>query len=158
MQRDRKEPLYRKVNTKARGNHHWKGRGYKRVSLESQKMKRKICRGLDYTPLFKYLLSKVGQDWDKVYSDIKPRVKSIEPIFWMVKLYEHKTPYEQEAYFTVENGSFSKLYVDENNKLQIIDPNIDHTTLEPFCFCCTHTFNGKLFTKKWNYKRMSYKE
>ncbi len=31
-----------------------------------EKMKRGVERGLDYTPLFKFLLSKVGSDWDSV--------------------------------------------------------------------------------------------
>ena len=44
--------------------------------------------GLDYTPLFRFLLSKVGQDWDAVHSEAVARLDRQEPIYWMVALKE----------------------------------------------------------------------
>lgn len=107
--------------------------------------------GWDYTPLFKYLLSKVGQPWNEIYKDIKPRVNSVVPIYWMVNRYKNKD--ELLGYIRVgESTYYSSLYVDEKGLLQYVDKTIDHTTLEPSCNCCTHTFNGKRFTKKYKDK------
>jgi hypothetical protein len=67
--RGRKEPLYRKVNTRTRGVHHHKGgrarweRGTKAATQnEAQRgsMHAGGQNGLDYTPLFRFLLSIVG--------------------------------------------------------------------------------------------------
>jgi hypothetical protein len=69
--RGRKEPLYRKVNTRTRGVHHHKGgrarweRGTKAATQnEAQRgsMHAGGQNGLDYTPLFRFLLSKVGEE------------------------------------------------------------------------------------------------
>ena len=55
------KPLYRKVNTTAHNVYHRYGSDAKndrnRKSGISRGMKRKEKRGLDYTPLFKFLLS-----------------------------------------------------------------------------------------------------
>ena len=64
---NQKEPLYRKVNTKARNVHHNFGsdfkysRNKKKETLEQTKgaMYGNKERGLDYTPLFRFLLSKL---------------------------------------------------------------------------------------------------
>lgn len=107
--------------------------------------------GWDYTPLFKYLLSKVGQPWNEVYKDVKPKVNSVVPIYWMVNRYKNKD--ELLGYIRVgESTYYSSLYVDDKGLLQYVDKIIDHTTLEPSCNCCTHTFNGKRFTKKYKEK------
>ena len=81
-----KTKLFRKVNTTTYNVHHNFGEDYKRNDKKKYdhskgKMKRNIERGLDYTPLFKFLLSKVGQDWDEVFSEAKSRVNKSEPIF-----------------------------------------------------------------------------
>jgi len=47
-------------------------------------------RGLDYTPLFFFLLSKIGQHWDEVYSEAISRLDRPDPIFWMVAQHEHQ--------------------------------------------------------------------
>ena len=104
-------------------------------------------RGLDYTPLFRFLLSKVGQDWDATYSEALARLDREVPIFWMVALHEN----ERRDYFVEgESAHFSGLYVDASKRLQKVAPELNETSLKPSCKCCTHTFNGKLFTQKAN--------
>ncbi len=44
------------------------------------------CNGLDHTPLYKFLLSKVGQDWDDIYSEAVAWLDKDEPIFRLVAL------------------------------------------------------------------------
>ena len=92
MNRDKK-PLYRKVNTTARGCHHQSGQDFKherhtkkgeQLNKQSVKMKRGVERGLDYTPLYMFLLSKVGKKWDDVYSEAISRLDKSEPIFYIV--------------------------------------------------------------------------
>ncbi|WP_018126920.1 hypothetical protein [Balneola vulgaris] len=149
MNRDKK-PLYRKVNTKARGVRHDFGgdfkysRRIKRDTIEQVKgsMHGKKKRGLDYTPLFRFLLSKVGSDWSDVYREATSRLDKEDPIFWIVAL----TDEEKEDYVRVgESSYFSGLYVDENEKLRRVNPDLEAKDLKPFCDCCTHTLNGKVF-------------
>ena len=148
-----KEPLYRKVNTRARGVAHNKGgdfkyaRNKKRETLEHVKgtMYSGKERGLDYTPLFKFLLSKVGSNWDEVFSEAKSRLDKTDPIFWIVALQES----EKKDYVRVGPSSyFSGMYIDDNNILQLTNPALHAEGLTPFCQCCTHTFNGKVFGTK----------
>lgn len=102
-------------------------------------------RGLDYTPLFKFLLSKVGQDWDKVYKEAVERLDKEEPIFWMVAQEEGDLP---DMVRLGESSYYSALYVDNTNKHQRIDPNLKAEDLIPFCTCCTHILNGVVFGLK----------
>jgi hypothetical protein len=92
---DREKPkLYRKVNTRAKGvRHHFGGdfkdsRNCKRETLQQAKgtMFGTKERELDYTPLFKFLLSKVGSNWNEVFSEAKSRLDKQEPTFWIVAL------------------------------------------------------------------------
>jgi len=149
MKRDRIKPLYRKVNTKARGVHHHFGSSYrydrKTNAAESVKMKKDVHRGLDYTPLFKFLLSKAGKKWNTVFSEAVARLDKKEPIFWMVSMNIENA---DDYIVTSESSYFSGLFVDKNGLLQIVSPEIDETSLTPTCKCCSHTFNGKPFTKK----------
>jgi hypothetical protein len=148
---DRKKPkLYRKVNTKAKGVHHDFGgdfkdtRNSKRESIQQVKgtMFGAKQRGLDYTPLFKFLLSKTGSKWDDVFSEAKSRLDKQEPIFWIVALHED----EKKDYVRIgESTYFSGLFVDDNNVLQLVNPNLKAVDMTPFCDCCTHTLNGKTF-------------
>lgn len=86
-----KSKLYRKVNTRAFNVHHNFGgdfnntRNHKRETLEQTKGKMfgKKERGLDYTPLYRFLLAKVGSNWDEVFSEAKSRLDKTEPIFIM---------------------------------------------------------------------------
>jgi len=83
-----KGPLYRKVNTRARGVHHRFGGDYRaerRTGAARQtrgtcgSMRGRSQRGLDYTPLYKYLLSKVGEEWDLVYGEAVSRLDRPDP-------------------------------------------------------------------------------
>lgn len=99
-------------------------------------------RGLDYTPLFKYLLSKVDKDWNEVYNEAKSRLDKIEPIYWLVALREE----DRQEYVRVgESTYFSGMYVDDEGKLQLVNSTLLVRDMKPFCECCTHTLNGKVF-------------
>jgi len=147
-----KEPLYRKVNTRARGvDHNFGGdfknsRNKKRETREqsSGKMFGKKERGLDYTPLFRFLQSKVGTEWNIVFSEAKLRLNKTEPIFWIVEVNED----DKQDYVRVgESTYFSGLYVDKNGILQLTNPTLKASDLTPLCDCCTHTLNGVIFGK-----------
>lgn len=142
-----KSNLFRKVNTRAFNVSHNFGEGFKRFKKidENQnrgKMKRNIERGLDYTPLFKFLLSKVGKNWDEVFSEAISRLNKTEPLFWMVSLNE----YEKQDFVRLgESSYYSGLYVDEHNILQKCNPALNKEKMQKFCNCCTHTFNGETY-------------
>lgn len=153
-----KEPLYRRVNTKTRGASHSMGNArYDKGTKEgvSRSMKRGIERGLDYTPLYKFLLSKVGQNWDDVYREAVQRLDKVEPISYIVidinDLGDHR--YGVDGIIRGgESTYYSSLFVDENNILQKVKPDLKNEDLQPSCGCCTHTFNGKPFINKYNYE------
>jgi hypothetical protein len=146
----RKSPLYRKVNTKTHHVHHRFGgdfkhsRNSKKETLEQTKgsMRGKKERGLDYTPLYRFLLSKVGQEWDGIFSEAKSRLDKTEPVFHLVALNEGD---KKDIVRCGESSYYSGLFVDENGILQIVNPQLTAKNMKPFCDCCTHTFNGKLF-------------
>jgi hypothetical protein len=154
-----KPPLFRPVNTKARGVHHRFGGSYKheRNTKEAQRsdaarksMHGKVRRGLDYTPLFKFLLSKVGASWNDIHAEAVTRLDRPDPMFWLVALHEH----ERREYVCVGEASYySGLYVDADGRLQIVNPNLGPSSLSLQCGCCTHTFNGVRFTKPFNNPR-----
>lgn len=149
MRKQRVEPLYRKVNTKARGVRHYSGSDYKHTrgakNQDLVKMKSNVKRGLDYTPLFKFLLKHVGSNWDEVFSKASNRLDDPKMVYHMVALNKE----EGVDYFRGGDCSnFSGLYVDKNGLLQKVNPEIDHTSYSPSCACCTHTFNGILLSQK----------
>jgi hypothetical protein len=151
----KKPPLYRKVNTTAHGVHHPTGGAYRderngkaqqRSEATRQSMHSRRHRGRDYTPLFKFLLSKVGKRWDDVYSEARGRLDNPEPVFWLVALHEH----ERQPYVCVgESSYYSGLFVDAEGLLQVVDPSLGPSSLVPLCKCCTHTFNGAPFTRRF---------
>ena len=103
-----------------------------------------VRRGLDYTSLFRFLLSRVGRKWDEIYSEAVTRLDRREPIFWLVALREDAA----QAYVrTGEASYFSGLKVDSDGILRVADPMAGPGTLVPQCPCCTHTFNGIEFTQ-----------
>ncbi|MGJ7528404.1 hypothetical protein [Variovorax sp. GB1P17] len=146
-----KEPLYRKVNTKARNVHHDVGGDYRHdrntkdhVHSEATRsaMHGKRQRGLDYTPLFRFLLSKVGTNWDEVHREAVARLDRPEPIFWLVALREEE---KQDVVRAGESSYYSGLFVDAEGKLRIVNPKLGPEQMTPNCPCCTHTFNGVRF-------------
>lgn len=148
-------PLYRRVNTKARGVAHQHGADYKherhsKQALQSdaprQSMHGKVQRGLDYTPLFRFLLAHVGMPWNPTHSAAIARLDRLEPIFWLVALHE----LERKEFVRVDESSYySGLYVDAAGLLQKVNPSLNASSLVPFCSCCTHTFNGERFTQRF---------
>lgn len=149
-----KSPLYRKVNTRARGVHHHFGGDYRHernskavAQFEGPKasMHGKRQRGLDYTPLFKFLLSKVGLRWDDVFSEAVARLDKKDPIYWLVA----RAEVERKEYVCMGDATyFSGLYVDDEGFLQRINPALSVEDMTPRCTCCTHTFNGIRFPVK----------
>lgn len=146
-----KDPLYRKVNTRARGVHHHFGGDYRherntkkaqRSDARRESMHGRPRRGLDYTPLFRFLLSKIGEDWDTVYAEAVARLDRTDPIFWMVARREED---RQDVVRMGQSSYYNGLYVDGDNRLQKVDPDLGPERLKADCDCCTHTFNGKPF-------------
>lgn len=144
-----KEPLYRKENKRSLctiynkdvGSEYRYSRHTKRHRGAFEAMTSKN-HGRDYTPLFRFLYSKVGENWANVYSEAKARLDKTDPIFLMVKT-NFNDPNKENNYVRVDEKSYwSKLYVDENNILQIIDPK---DSPSKSCTCCTYSFNGKVF-------------
>ena len=104
-------------------------------------------RGRDYTPLFRFLLSRVGKDWTEVHSEAVSRLDDEAPIFWLVA----RTEAEKQSSVRVgENSHYSGLYVDDDNRLAKVDPALSVEQMEPSCSCCTHTFNGLPFTRPYS--------
>lgn len=145
----RKEPLYRKMNTQTHGVHHDTGGNYRdqrvavgRSDASAGKMHGKRRRGLDYTPLFRFLLSRVGAEWAAVYSEAVARLDRPDPIFWLVARDDGE---RREIVRVGESSYYSGLYVDDAGLLQVVDPDLRPESLVPSCTCCTHTFNGVPF-------------
>lgn len=147
-----KKPLYRKVNTKARGVHHFQGGDARHDRNTKDGLKKNMSvgklRGLDYTPLFMFLLSKVGYDWSTVHSEAVSRLDKEEPIYYMVYIYEEN----MNSYFIYQNAYFSSLFVNNDGILCKVNPEFANEDLYPPCPCCTHTFNGKPLIRKHSYE------
>jgi hypothetical protein len=148
--RPEKEPLYRKENKLVRNYRGDKGGDF-RHERHSKKMKEfegshrsmggNKQRGLDYTPLYRFLVSRVGRDWDEVYSEAHSRLDKDEPIFLIVAL---EPADRRDAVRTGESSLWSGLYVDDNNILQKVNPDLTVDDFLQDCNCCTLTFNGQV--------------
>jgi hypothetical protein len=147
-----KKPLYRKVNTTAhnvwrnnQGSHYRYERNTKaerRSEATRGSMHGIKHHGYDYTPLFRFLLSRVGGNWDEIYSEAVARLDRPEPVFWIVSIHEDD---REDIVRMGESSYFSGLYVDEQKCLQIVNPDLKAEEMKPHCQCCTHTFNGVVF-------------
>ena len=156
--KNQKKPLYRSVNSTAHGARHgsWEKSRRQRntkAAVNNRSMKQSMHsgqrHGFDYTPLFRFLLSKVGENWDDVHSEAVARLDREEPIGWMVAAsYSEGRPFFSAG----ESSYFSGLYVDENNILAVVDPGTTADTMRPSCSCCTHTLNGRRFTTPYSEK------
>ncbi|WP_225595683.1 hypothetical protein [Pseudomonas sp. PDM05] len=98
--------------------------------------------GFDYTPLYRFLLSKVGHPWDQVFSEANARLDRPDPIFWMVALHESD---KQDYVRTDENSYYSGLWVDDAGLLQKVDPQLTPERMPTFYDCRTHTFNSVVY-------------
>lgn len=149
MKRNRKEPLYRKENKSSLSTHYYVRTGEDfRHDRNTKKMKifddhegsfkpmKSGKYGFDYTPLFRFLLSKVGKKWDDVYSAAVERLNDTKPIFWMVELVPTKSIFRFS-----ESTNYHTLTVDENGILVYVDKD---ATITASCPCCTHTLDGRV--------------
>lgn len=154
------KPLYRKINTNAVTKYHinhdfGSEARYDRNTKKglNKNMAKNVKRGLDYTPLYRFLLSKVGQPWDVVYAEAKSRLPEGEAdkhINWMFP-----TEGDRDYVRMGESTYYSALCVDENGLIQKAK-DVKMESLWPYCGCCTHTFNGKVFSNKYNPLKNSY--
>jgi len=153
--RGEKKPLYRRVNTRTYNVHHGSSRTAKAIKAtkyrdsglpKTASMHSKQKHGLDYTPLFRFLLKNVGKPWDDVFSEAVSRLDKQEPIFYMVA----RTSLEEKRFFrSGESSYFSGLFVDGDGLLQKVDPTLLAADMVPYCACCKHTFNGEAFGKAY---------
>ncbi|MEM6971601.1 MAG: hypothetical protein AAF577_02255 [Pseudomonadota bacterium] len=107
-------------------------------------MKRGAHHGLDLTPLFHFLLSKVGEPWEPVHREASARLPDEAPIFWMVR--ENPGRLRQPYIAGGEHAYLSRLFVDEGGLLQQVDPTFGVEDFFPYCPCHTHTFTGIVAT------------
>jgi hypothetical protein len=146
----RSAPLYRSVNTRTHGARHGGGdfrheRGTKEArSGDSTRtsMRGGQQHGRDYTPLFRFLLSRVGGPWAEIYSEAKRRLDTVDPVFWLVA----RTEADRRDFVRIgESSYFSGLFIDEAGLLQLVNPRLRPENMKPSCTCCTHTLNGVRF-------------
>lgn len=146
---NRIKPLYRKENKVSLSNKYnvSKGSEYRydrhtKAFLNDDRNHKAMTsgkHGYDYTPLFKFLLSRIGSNWDQTYSEARARLNDPEPIFWMVALHES----ERRNFVRLgESTYYSGLFVDESGKLAIVNPEIKSSDLPIPCPGETISFNG----------------
>lgn len=147
----RKPPFYRSVNTRTHGVRHGQGGEYRhgrntraaqaadttRASMHSHHR-----HGRDYTPLFRFLISRAGHRWDDVYAEAKGRLDTVEPIHFVVARSENE---RRDVVRVGESSYFSGMFVDDDGILRLVNPALRAQDMEPTCTCCTHTFNGVRF-------------
>jgi len=151
-----KKPLYRKENKRAlhhRSNDPGSQYRYERNSKAMNKFEgthksiKRTRGGYDYTPLYMFLLSKVGSKWDEVFSEAVSRLDKEDPIWDMVMLdLTEKYKYKKIGHgiARIENAQYHSLTVVDGILVKI-DPEA-----KPYpasCSCHTHTFNGKEILK-----------
>ncbi|MEO0823754.1 MAG: hypothetical protein AAF074_25510 [Pseudomonadota bacterium] len=109
-------------------------------------MHKKHSHGLDYTPLFRFLLSKIREGWSAAHREAVDRLDREEPIFWLVaRQREDGQPFVRIG----ERTYFTGLYVDDDNRLALVDADLTVEQMTPFCPCCTHTLNGVPFVRRY---------
>lgn len=143
------KPLYRKENKVSLSNKYNVSTGseyrysrHTKASLNDDRNHKPMNsgkHGYDYTPLFKYLLSKVGSDWDETYSEAKSRLHDHAPIFWMVALHQSA---QKDIVRLGESSYYSGLFVCQNGRLAIVNPNITPADLPKPHPGETLSFNG----------------
>lgn len=86
-------------------------------------------RGLDYTPLLRFLLSRVGSDWDGVYARRSPG--SIAPIPSSGSSHGTSTS-KREMVRMGESSYYTGLYVDAAGILRVVNSALRAKDLTPF--------------------------
>lgn len=149
MRGAQKEPLYRKVNTRTHHVDHGMNGGEARWERNTKATKANGSmrgsmhpghrHGLDYTPLYRFLLSRLGRDWDAVVSEALPRIANRDALYHLVARHSD----EECAFVRLgENSYWSGLRVNAANLLEKVALDLTAEAIEPGCTCCTHTFNG----------------
>jgi len=152
MRRETKKPLYRKHNKLARGfrckSPSYEYRWVRNTNNPDERMKN-TREGYDYTPLYKFLLSKIGNEWNIVYSEAVSRLDKQEPIWYLVDLdYDSDVSVisrltgEEISYTYVGEASIYSLLTVRDGIL--VKANEDAELPKPTCTCCTHSFNGNV--------------
>lgn len=143
----KKEPLYRSVAHTwgvwhGRASYRWSRRKKHFDQASTGSMFSRKRNGRDYTPLFRFLIAKVGQDWSDIYSEAVSRLDRPDPIFWIVA----RSEFERQAIVLIgENTCYSGLYVDDDNILRMVDSS---ARPDPnMVWYATATFNGEPFVK-----------
>ncbi|MBR5028611.1 MAG: hypothetical protein IKX51_05255 [Bacteroidales bacterium] len=148
-----KKPLYRKVNKITHNgiryycqetDRYRNERNKKNKSLPNQlPIKRKQNRhDNDYAPLYRFLLSRVGCNWDEVWNECISRLDKVEPVLDMVVnvnkkglavdtsiRYPEGLPEMFHDFRACDDSQtfWSTLYVDSNGILQYVD---EHYTID----------------------------
>lgn len=61
-----------------------------------------------------------------------------------------RSAHERQPFICIgESTYFSGLYVDDAGRLAKVAPDLRNEDLSPNCACCTHTFNGVVFVRKY---------
>ena len=97
-------------------------------------------RNYDYTPLYKFLLAKVGAPWDEVFSEAVSRLDKPDAIYRMVDIEGR----DANAVISVGERTFYSRLTIKDGVLVRLDENA--TPPVPRCHCCTHTFNGEVYS------------
>lgn len=142
MKRTKEEPLFRKEGSQPR-NYRRNVDGKFRQIRHSKQIKEfegirmsmiGKQRGLDYTPLFRFLHSKEGKYWNDVHSEAVSRLDKESPIFWLVVN-------DGRAIVRVgEMTYYHAMFIDEVGILRFVDKS---ATMSASCRCCTTTLDGK---------------
>lgn len=151
---DRKAPLWRRENTTTHGvrRHGGEYRWDRNTKAGAAWEEGRTVRGVgerraggdrrDYTPLYRFLLARVGEPWDAVHAEAVSRLDNVDPIEWMVAM----RPEDEKPYVYIgENSAWSGLKVETSGRLARVDPTLGPEHMEPGCPCCTHTLNGVPF-------------
>ncbi|WEK21027.1 MAG: hypothetical protein P0Y49_07725 [Candidatus Pedobacter colombiensis] len=149
-----KKPLYRKENKVSLSNKYNVSTGseyryhrHSKAFLNDDRNHKSMTSGkygYDYTPLFKFLLSKVGSDWDQIYAEAKARLNDPAPIFWMVAMHESE---RRNLVRLGESTYYSGLFVNEDGKLTIVNPNVSSYDFPDPYPGETLSFNGIVIDK-----------
>lgn len=117
-------------------------------------------KSLDFSPLYKFLISNVGNPWEEVkkeaYSRLDEHREYVENMVYtdpidIENLVSYRSKHNRLMGYMIagENSYWSILVVDENGILQKMNPELTVEQFYPSCACCTHTFNGKPFINKF---------